>query len=147
MTEVVATLRRQLRYLASTDRMGKFVSVGAIGFVVDNVVLALCYGVFGLSLIVAKLIAAEAAIAVMFALNERWTFAAMGRSSARAVARRFVSSNIVRAGGVLVATTILVVLYEFAGVWYLVANVIGIGVGFVVNYTFESLVTWRVHRQ
>jgi putative flippase GtrA len=37
-----------------------------------------------------------------------------------------------------------VILY---GVWYLLANAAGIGVGFQANYTFESLVTWRVHRE
>ena len=147
MVGVISALRHKLRYLASTDRFGKFVSVGAIGFLVDNAVLALFFGVFDFSLLVAKLIAAEAAIMVMFALNERWTFADAGRSTIRALLRRFLTSNLVRAGGVAVATTVLLVLHDIVGVWYLAANVIGIGFGFIVNYTFESLVTWRVHRQ
>ncbi|NEU58820.1 GtrA family protein [Halorussus sp. MSC15.2] len=52
--------------------------------------------------------------------------------------RRFLKSNVVRTGGVGVAVLVLHVLHNVFGLWYLLANVAGIGVGFVVNYVFES---------
>lgn len=144
---LLSVVRRRVRALASSVRFGQFVSVGVVGFFVDNAVLALCVELFGLSLLAAKLVGAETAIVVMFVLNERWTFADAGGSSPRELLRRFLTSNLVRVGGVGVATGVLLTLNGLFGVWYLLANVIGIGVGFVVNYTFESLVTWRIHRE
>lgn len=144
---LLSVLRRRVRALVSSVRFGQFVSVGVVGFLVDNAVLALCVELFGLSLLAAKLVGAETAIVVMFVLNERWTFADAGGSSPRELLRRFLTSNLVRVGGVGVATGVLLALNGLFGVWYLLANVIGIGAGFVVNYTFESLVTWRIHRE
>jgi putative flippase GtrA len=95
----------------------------------------------------AKLISAESAIIVMFVLNERWTFDRWGEAAVLALLRRFLTSNVVRAGGVAVATAVLLVLSDYFGVWVPLANAVGIGVGFFVNFVFESLVTWRVHRE
>jgi uncharacterized membrane protein YraQ (UPF0718 family) len=54
--------------------------------------------------------------------------------------------------GVLVATGVFVVVSGLEHslpvserLWLIVANGIGIGVGFVVNYTAETLFTWRLH--
>lgn len=144
---LVTALRLRIEHLQSGVRIGQFVSVGGVGFLVDNLVLALAHDLADLSLAPAKIVGAEAAIVVMFALNERWTFADAGSSRPGAILRRFLTSNAVRVGGVGVATGVLLALNQWFGVWYLAANVVGIGVGFVVNYVMESLVTWRVHRR
>lgn len=132
--------------LLSVVRMSKFVAVGGVGAVCDLLVLALLVSFVGLPPGLAKIPSAETGIVVMFALNERFTFANEGAKGLPALLRRFVTSNTVRLGGVIVAWAVLVALTEWFGVWYLAANAVGLVAGVVVNYLAESLVTWKVHR-
>lgn len=138
-------VQRHLRRLVSAERMGKFLSVGVIGFAADMAVIALLVEVTGLAPWQAKPFSAEAAILLMFVLNERWTFTDLGEDGVWPLLRRLGTSNGVRLGGFLVAWAVLSLLVEYANFWYPLANACGIGVGFVVNYTFESLLTWQVH--
>jgi len=139
-------IRDRLRSLVAADRLLQFVAVGTIGASVDMSLLVFFHSVGNLSLVVSKLAGAEISYVVMFVINERWTFSSFGDTSLRARLRRFGTSNTVRLGGLATATTILIVLTSTLGLWYPLANALGIGVGFFVNYTFESLLTWRVHR-
>lgn len=142
----VELLRARLRVLHSTARLGQFVAVGFVGATVDNLTLFTLVEFTVLGPVLAKLIAWELGIVVIFAINERWTFSDYGGDGARALGYRFLRSNAVRVGGFLVTLTVLAALVYGFGVWYLAANVIGIAVGFVVNYTLESLYTWKIHR-
>ena len=132
--------------ILSFDRLWRFASVGVVGTACDFTVLVALHELAGLSPVVAKVIAAEVAIVVMFAINEQWTFAQWGRSTPRARLRRLVTSNLVRTGGIAVATTVLWLLTTYYGFWYVSANAVGIACGFAVNYTLENLLTWRTHR-
>lgn len=136
--------RRRLASLLSPARFGQFLSVGAVGALVDNATLVGFVEVAHLPPLFAKLGSAELAIVLMFVLNERWTFAGVGDRRPLAVARRLLTSNVVRAGGALVALLTIAVLTGGFGVWYLLANVVGIGLGVFVNYAFEGLFTWRL---
>jgi putative flippase GtrA len=145
-------MSERLDELLSGVRFGRFVSVGAVGAVVDNLTLLALASGAGVYRGAAKLAGAELAIVVMFLINERWTFAEEGAVGRRPAVRRFLRSNLVRAGGVLVATAVFVVVSGLAPpvpwlpepVWLTVANGCGILVGLVVNYVAESLFTWRV---
>ena len=139
-------MSRHARMLVSGMRVGRFISVGLIGTVCDNAVLGALYAAVGAPLWASKVVGAEVAIVVMFVLNERWTFADAGRAGLGPTLLRFLRSNLVRIGGIVVATGVLLALYHWLGFWWLLANLIGIAAGFVVNYTFESLYTWRVQR-
>lgn len=165
--ELIPLLRARLRAIVSGMRFGRFLSVGVVGFVVDTIVILVLtefatesllgataavaawlpnlVGQFVSPPLLAKLASAEAAIIVMFALNERWTFQRWGNAAVLSLLRRFLTSNLVRTGGVAVATTVLLILNGWFGVWVPLANAIGIAIGFVVNFVFESLLTWRVH--
>lgn len=138
-------LRMRVASLVSGVRFGQFLAVGVLGAALDNAALVGLYEFTAVPLAPAKLASAELAILFMFVLNERWTFAAWSGADPHDVLRRVVTSNLVRFGGVLVATGVLLALAEL-GVWYVLANLVGIGVGAVVNYAAESLFTWRVHR-
>jgi len=127
-------------------RFGRFLSVGVVGFVIDMLVITGLTEGFAIPTLWAKLASAEAAIIVIFALNERWTFQRWGEAEIISLLRRFATSNIVRTGGVAVATAVLLALNGWFGVWVPIANAIGIAIGFVVNFVFESLLTWRVHK-
>ena len=151
---VTAGLQARIRALASGKRIGQFVSVGVGGASLETLIVLVLTGLFGASALPAKAVGAEASISLMFLLNDRFTFAGEGSESLRAKGRRYLKSHTVRLGGLAVAFGALYVLVNWtsielvvAGVtlWPTVANVIGIGVGMVVNYVAESLFTWRVH--
>jgi putative flippase GtrA len=149
---MIDALRPRLRALRSGVRFGQFVSVGAFGAVCDNAVLGTLLH-FGVAPELAKLAGAETAIVLMFLVNEHWTFANQGAPGVIPFVRRFLTSNLVRAGGVVVATVVFSQIYRrfdvsvaLAGfeLWFLVANLFGILAGLVVNYVAESLFTWQV---
>ena len=142
----------RFRALVSGVRFAEFASVGAIGAVLDTTLLLVLTGPFGVATWLAKLTSAEAAILLMFAVNERWTFADEGDPDRWP--RRLLKSNLVRVGGVLVATGVVTALDAYVDVslpvlgfdlWLVFANGAGIAAGLLVNYVAESLFTWRVH--
>jgi len=143
-----------LSALASRVRFGQFVSVGVVGAACDTAVLV-ALTQLGVLPEVATVVGIETAILVMFAINERWTFADHGAAGGRSLLARLLRSHGVRAAGSL--TQFLVFVAVFRGVavslpvygfdlWLLVAKGGGIAVGMLVNYAFESLFTWQVHR-
>lgn len=136
----------RLRALLSTARFGLFVGVGFVGAAVDILVLYLLVETTPLGFRLAKVLSWECSIAVIFVINEWWTFANYGKTGLRALGKRFVRSNAVRFAGFLVTLGVLTGLVRWFDVWYLAANAVGLGVGFFVNYICESLYTWRVHR-
>lgn len=138
--------QRGLRDLVSGGRATKFASVGFVGTAVDFVVLFVLVEFWTVQIEGAKIVGGEAAILVMFVVNEYWTFSEHGRNGYRPLLRRLVTSNLVRASGILVATVILSVLVRTFNVPYLLANAIGIACGFFVNFSAECHYTWRVHR-
>jgi len=141
--------------LVSRVRFGKFVSVGVVGAVSDNLVLATLGLVFGVPDLWAKAAGVETAILVMFLVNERWTFAGAGAGGTWPLLGRLGRSHLVRTGGVAVQLAVYWVLTQRLAVelvvwgrdlWFLAASPVAIAAAMVVNYTAESLFTWRVHR-
>lgn len=130
--------------LVSIDYASRFFSVGIVGAIFDNVVLFSIVELTRVSPILAKGVSAELSIVLMFLINEYWTFSGHGKASSRAFLRRLATSNVVRFGGLAVGLVGLYVFHNLLGLWYLFANVLGIGLGFVVNYVFEGVFTWRV---
>jgi putative flippase GtrA len=115
--------------------------------VVDMSILTMLVEVASITPTFAKVGSAETSIVAMFILNEYWTFSGASQESTEWLFYRFVRSNIVRWGGAGVALAILHLLTTTFGIWYLLANAIGIGVGVIFNYVFESLITWKIHRR
>ncbi|MFB6141521.1 MAG: GtrA family protein [Halosimplex sp.] len=140
--------------LLSGVRFGKFVSVGAVGAVSDNAMLALLKLGFGVPELLAKAAGIETAILVMFLVNEHWTFAGEGDPGTRPFLRRLGKSHLVRSGGSAVQFAIywfltqrldVTVVVSDTDLWFLLASPIAIGCAMFVNYVFESLFTWQVH--
>ncbi|PSP84365.1 sugar translocase [Halobacteriales archaeon QS_1_68_17] len=147
-------LPSRVESLVSGVRFGKFVSVGVVGAISDNLVLATLGLAFGVGDLWAKAAGIETAILVMFLVNEHWTFAGEGAAGRRPFVKRLAKSHLVRSGGV----TVQLVVYWFltqrlpvelvvrgTDLWFLAASPIAIGIAMFVNYVFESLFTWRVH--
>lgn len=131
--------------LVRADRVRQFITTGAVGVAVDLVVLAALVETALTGPLLGGIAGKEAAVFVMFALNERWTFSDSGRPGLRPLGRRFVLSNVARALGNGVALAVYTILFLWAGVWYLGAYLVGIAVGFLFNYLLEGLWTWRTH--
>ncbi|WP_276271506.1 GtrA family protein [Haloarcula litorea] len=142
--------------LVSGVRFGQFVSVGVVGAISDNTVLAVARLGFGVPELWAKAAGIETAILVMFLVNEHWTFAEAGDAGRWPFLRRLVKSHLVRSGGVSIQLVVywlltqqLAVTLVVAGtdLWFLAASPIAIGVAMLVNYVFESLFTWQVQAE
>lgn len=155
MSTPISTLYARFGALISTVRFGQFVSVGVLGAVCENIVLLGLVEAFAVSPELAKLAGVETSIVVMFIANERWTFTEEGKAGLLGLGRRFLTSNLVRAGGAVINIAVFFALLRWVDVtllffgidfWLLVANLIGITMGLSVNYVAESLLTWRVHR-
>ncbi|MFB6270423.1 MAG: GtrA family protein [Halobacterium sp.] len=149
-----AVVPERFEELASLVRFGQFASVGAIGAVFDVTTLVLLTSVAGVPAALANVASIETAILVMFAVNERWTFAGEGAMDARSLGRRLLRSHLVRAGGSTLQYVLFVAVFytvtvdvSVAGVdlWLVAVKGGAIGVAMFVNYVFESLFTWRVH--
>lgn len=143
---MVLGIQRTLRALVQSGRLWRFAAVGVVGTACDFAVLIGLVELASFPPEAGKIVGAETAVIVMFVLNERWTFRTWGTNDRRALLRRLVTSNLVRLGGMAVAVTVLSILVRNYGFSYVLANAVGIACGFVVNYTFENLLTWRTHR-
>ncbi len=118
-------------------RMARFGAVGALGVVVNSLALFLAHGIAGLPLLVASPLAVEVAVLHNFAWNDRWTFRASGFSL-----RRLGKFNLTSLGGLAIASGVLYLLVAYAGVHYLLANLAGIALATLWNFTTSLLWTW-----
>jgi len=148
-------VRRRLAAVASGVRFGKFASVGAVGAVFDTTTLVTLTEFGGVSAAVANVLSIEVAILVMFLINDSWTFAAEGGGDGRSFGQRLVRSHLVRAGGSAVQYVLFVAVFYGVSVevssagfdlWLVAVKGGAIACAMVVNFVFESLFTWRVHR-
>ncbi len=117
---------------------GVFVNVGVLTFLVSAGYKYLQGGVF----------AVETAIATNFLLNEFWSFSDFSKKQPRLVRRmiRFLKFNLFCAGGAVINLGILWTLTEYAGVYYLLSNLFGIGVATLWNYGMNANITWESAR-
>ncbi|WP_058367158.1 GtrA family protein [Haloparvum sedimenti] len=138
--------------LASGTRFGQFVSVGVVGFGFD-IVTSTALEALGVFPELAAFVGIEVAVVVMFLLNDRVTFAEEGLAGIGPTLRRLAKSNLVRAGGIAVQLLVFTALYRgialpltVSGIdlWFVASRAGGVGVGMLVNYVAESLLTWRV---
>ena len=124
-------------------RLLRFGVVGVLGVLVNTAVLFLLVEMGHIHHMVAAGIASEVSILGNFALNDYWTFGdAAARSSWLGRAGRY---NVVALGGMAISLAVLFALTTFAGLHYLIANLIAIGTATVSNYVLNSRFTWAPH--
>jgi len=116
----------------------KFGIVGASGVVVNSVALFILHDLLDLSLLAASPIAVELAILNNFVWNNFWTFRTQGVQLAR-----LAKFNLVSLGGLVITTIVLNTLVAYTGMYYLLANLIAIGVAMTWNFGINFLWTWR----
>jgi putative flippase GtrA len=132
-------MKQEVKKIIDREIFSKFLAVGIIGMLIDNTVLFVLHNYTAIHVILGKIISAETSILAMFLINDQWTFK---EHKNRDIFRRLVRSNSVRIIGLIIGTAGFYTFY-LANVPLLIANVMGIGIGFVFNYFFENLLTWE----
>jgi dolichol-phosphate mannosyltransferase len=123
-------------------RAVKFLTVGISGIAVNMGFLYLLTEFFGIFYGFSSVVAIELSIVNNFLLNDLWTFRGKGCTRFADRRHRFLSFQAVTVGGLIVNLGTLLVLTEWAGIYYLVANLIGILLAFAWNYLVNRNVTW-----
>jgi dolichol-phosphate mannosyltransferase len=121
--------------------MGKFLVVGALGTLVNTVALIVLYHGVHLALVVASVLATELAIGHNFLWNNYWTFGRRNLSPSR-----FARFNLASLGGQCITVVTLWALVRYIGVQYVAANLLGIGLALVWNFTVSMRWTWAPNR-
>ncbi|MCK4475562.1 MAG: GtrA family protein [Methanophagales archaeon] len=125
-------------------RLIKFSIVGVIGAGINTGFLWILTDLAGLFYLFSSVVAIEIAIIMQFLMNDRWTFKDRKTTNVCQFIKRIFKSNIWRSGGLAINITILYVLTEYVGVYYLISNIFGIICAFLLNYILESRLTWGI---
>lgn len=123
------------------DELRKIINfgiVGLTGIAVNMIALAILKDY--IPLIGASFLAIELSIISNFILNDVWTFRENNNNT---WLNRMLSYNGVALGGMVINIIVLVMLALF-GVWYILANLIGIVLGFAWNFLGNRRLTWKV---
>jgi len=116
----------------------KFCIVGGTGVLVNTVMLYLCKEYAGFPLLLSSVVAIGVAMLWNFYWNDIWTFVGVHKSQMH---DRLISFLALCSVGVLLNTAILLFLANW-GVYYLLANLAGIGAATGWNYVMNKRVTW-----
>jgi len=134
-----ARLLHGMRRPANWLQLVRFGAVGAVGFVVNLAVYALCVHGAGIDYRVAAVVAWVVAVLNNFVLNRHWTFDARdGRASFQAL--RFVVVSLVAFGFSLVLLTVLV---EDVGLAKVPAQAIAVAGATPLNFLGNKLWSFR----
>lgn len=132
-------MKEAIRDIIDGELFSKFLAAGIIGMIIDNLLLFTMHNHTSIHVVIAKVVSAETSIAAMFLINDRWTFKQQNK---RSKFRRFLRSNGVRLFGLGVGTAAFYTFYLME-IPLIIANIMGIGTGFIFNYFFENLLTWE----
>jgi len=121
----------------------QMVRFGLVGFVnagVDVTIFFLALATVTNSLIVANTCSWIVAVTSSYVLNSLFTFAV--KSVRELSVRAYLTFALTQVGGFLAHTTVLVVLAAYLPLP--LAKLLGIGVGFLVNFTLARTIVFRV---
>ena len=117
--------------------MLRFAAVGAANSLIDFAVFTLAHFGLLLGLVPANAVAYAVAATFSYMANSRWTFG--GRGATRGP-RDFVAFQLVNLVGLVLATTVLVVLARHMPV--LLAKLFAIGASFAWSFTVHDRLVW-----
>lgn len=125
---------------AKIPRFLKFCMVGGSGVLVNTGILILLYQYIHLPLIASSLAAISTAMLSNFLINDLWTFS---DSNDGHTEKRALSFLLICSIGALMNIAILALMDHF-GIWYILANLIGIAAATLWNYFANKKVTWGI---
>jgi dolichol-phosphate mannosyltransferase len=119
----------------------RFCIVGASGVLVNLGLYILLTRLFNVPLEIASPIAIETSILTNFTLNHIFTF--KNRQTETRLATKLARFHIASGLAGLANYLTLLGLFHLAGLWDILSNLIGIGVGTMINYYINSRWTWK----
>ncbi len=120
-------------------QMFRFGLVGFVNAGVDVAVFFLALATITNSLVAANFCAWVVAVTCSYFLNSRFTFA--GASGRALSLKGYLMFVLTQVGGFVAHTAMLVVSAPYVPLW--LAKLLGIGVGFVVNFTLARAIVFR----
>ena len=128
----------------TSPRFVKFAIVGGSGLLVNMFFLWFLKEIAGLYYLFASIIAIELSVLNNFVWNNFWTWGDRQKVEGWDYLRRLVKYNLsVSVAAVIGNIAVLAALKEIFGWNYLLANLIGIGIGMVINLVINDLWTFR----
>jgi len=125
----------------------RFSTVGLSGTFVDMTLLYLLHDPsnLGWDLAISKFIASEVAILNNFLWNDLWTFRHVTQLQPGLWNRlkRLVKFNVICLIGLLLNSSLLILLSEHLGIHYLLANLMAIGIVVFWNFYLNAKLSWR----
>jgi len=128
--------KREVRRLDFTEffRLFKFAIVGSFGVLVNMFFLWFLTETFRVYYLISSVLAIEISIINNFTWNYLWTWSDRKEKTSRAILIRMVKYHISVVFAAVGNWILLGIFKEAFGMHYLVANVIGIAGGFILNY-------------
>jgi len=113
----------------------KFAGVGALGTLLNLLLMSFMVEVFATGFLPASVLAVEISIIHNFLFNNFWTFG-IQRSEGSFI-KRFLHFNLVSCGSLVINVAVTALLIRI-GAWYLLAQAIGIATAFTSNYLIST---------
>ena len=132
-----------MKRTSELQRVFKFILVGLSGVFVNMGLLWALTQSAGLQLQAASAIAIESSIISNFFFNNYFTFRDRRSPAWKITLRRLLKFNMVSLVGLAINLGILTLLTTVFGIYYLLANLIGIVVAALWNYLLSTSWTWR----
>ncbi|HEX2913293.1 MAG TPA: GtrA family protein [Chloroflexia bacterium] len=130
--------------LKSLPGLGRFLTVGFAGTLVNLGSLALLATLLSLPHFIAAVLATEISIIHNFFWNDRWTFRASSAQASGIV--RFIRFQVVTSFTALFSLALFGLFYQLLGWYYLVAQLVAVGLATIINYGANSRFTWGASR-
>ena len=140
MISTEALPARAIQVFSIAKRFQKFLVVGSIGLLVNQVMLVALHDFGDVRLLVSSPVAILVSMAVTFTLNEMWTWHDRGSGP---IVQRLGSYVPINTGGLIINWALLLYLAENRGVHHLLANLIGAGMAAIWNFSLNNAITWR----
>lgn len=122
----------------------KFSVIGGSGIFVNMSVLWLLTDIFNLFYLLSSIMAIALAMINNFVWNDLWTWKKYGEPGVRNYLVRLGKFCLIASfSGYGVNLSILWILTDFFDVYYLIANLIGIGAGMLLNFTLNNKFTFK----
>jgi dolichol-phosphate mannosyltransferase len=118
-----------------SSRFYRFAVVGALGTLLNLLLMAFMVEVLATGLLTASVLAIELSITHNFLFNNFWTF--RRQRSEGFLIKRFLHFNLVSCGSLVINVAVTALLIRI-GAWYLLAQAIGIATAFTSNYLLST---------
>ncbi len=144
--EVVLLFKQMLRlYLSSQQHLAKFITVGASGLVVNNVLMLLFAGEFHWHYLIAATFATQGSSLWNFSWTESWVF--KDRAKRGQLIFRLISFFVLNNAMLLLRSPMLVILVAKLHVHYLWANILSLVVIMLLRYLVADRIIWSSPKQ